>query len=114
MSRGDSAHLAKILRLARLIRVFVRGVEPLDFQRDLMRRSAVVSQFIALGLSTRRLCQGTKDVYPEVEWDAIEAFAERLIRDYETVDPLEVMKASTTLIPRILATIDRIGAPSEL
>lgn len=111
MNRGDSAHLAQILRVARSIRTFVRDVELADFERDLMRRSAVVSQFIALGLSTRRLSEVTKEAYCGIEWESIEAFAERLIRDCESVHPVEVLHAATTLIPRVLETIDRIGPP---
>jgi len=113
MNRGDSALLARILRVARSIRTFVRNIDPVDFQRDLMRRSAVVSQLISLGMTIKQLSETAKAAYPEIRWATIEAFSESLLRDYDNVHPDDVLHASRTLIPKILEEIDRIGPLSQ-
>jgi uncharacterized protein with HEPN domain len=113
MNKGDSAHLARVLRVARSIRTFVRNIDPIDFQQDLMRRSAVVSQLISLGMTVKQLSGTAKAAYPEIPWAMIEAFSESLLRDYDTIHPDDVLHVSRTLIPTILEEIDRIGPLSQ-
>jgi uncharacterized protein with HEPN domain len=97
--------LTKILTHARNAHGFVEGTDVRAFHSDLMRRSAVVGQMIALGLAIKGLSDETKAKLPEVPWSRLEAMADSLVRDYDDAGPDVILETATQVVPQVIRAV---------
>ncbi len=113
MLRLESRHLADLLRRARLIRQFVQGVDKEAFLLDIMRRSAVIAQIIAMAGTVRSIPEDFRTEHPSVPWDRILAFGDSLVRGSPPALFDEIWEYAQEIVPVIAAEIAAIFSPDE-
>jgi uncharacterized protein with HEPN domain len=113
LSGLESRQLADLLHRARLIRQFVRGVDEEAFLLDIMRRSAVIGQIIAMAGTARSIPEDFRTEHPSVPWDRILTFGDSLLRGSPPALFDEIWEYAQETVPVIAAEIAAIFAPDE-
>ena len=111
MPANDISYLTDILQAARLVQIFVEGVDKATFDRDLMRQSAVVRQIEIIGEATKRLSETFRAKHPDIPWRSMAGMRDILIHAYDHVDLNEVWHTATLAIPDLIAKIEPLVPP---
>jgi uncharacterized protein with HEPN domain len=101
----DPAYLLDLDHAASLILEFTRGVDKAAFMADTKTQSAVMHEIIILGEVVKRLSTRFKDAHPEIPWAAMAGMRNRLIHEYDDVDPVLVWDVVARDIPDFLAKL---------
>ena len=78
------------------------------FQNDLMTQDAVLRNLQILGESSQRLSASLKASRPEVDWQDIAAFRNRLVHDYQSINLKQVWQIITDDLPAFKQEIEAI------
>jgi uncharacterized protein with HEPN domain len=111
MSRHDLSYLTDILQAARLIEIFIQGVDKQEFYQDLMRQSAVIRQIEIIGEATKRLSDIFRNNHPEIPWRSMAGMRDILIHAYDHVDLDEVWNTATLAIPDLIQKVEALIPP---
>ena len=106
MHRDDQAILLDMVTAARLILRFRMGLDLEGFLADIKTQSAVCHQVLILGEAVKRLSAGFRSAHPEIPWSRIAKMRDKMIHQYEVVDPEEVWKAAEVDVPALLAALE--------
>lgn len=106
MQERDAAYLADILVAARLVQRFVAGVTREDFERDVMRESAVARQLEIVCEATKNVSEELRRAHPEIPWRKMAGMRDLLIHAYRRVDPAEVWQAATVAVPALISALE--------
>ncbi|MFB2981391.1 DUF86 domain-containing protein [Microseira sp. BLCC-F43] len=112
MQPRDLSSLVDILAAARLVQMFIAGVDRNTFETDLMRQSAVVRQLEIIGEATKRLSEAFRASHPKIPWRQMAGMRDILIHNYDDVDLDEVWNVATISIPELIQQIEPL-VPSE-
>ena len=109
MSKRDSILLLEdILDSAEKIK---RYTADLDFETFLVEDKtvdAVVRNFEIIGEAANRLSQEFKDKYPEIEWNRIRGFRNRIVHDYFGIDYRIVWSIIESYLDQLIENIEEI------
>jgi uncharacterized protein with HEPN domain len=87
MSKRDSKLLLEdILDSTQKIKQYTADLDFETFLADDKTIDAVVRNFEIIGEAANRLSQEFKDRYPEIEWNRIRGFRNRIVHDYFGID----------------------------
>jgi uncharacterized protein with HEPN domain len=87
MSRRDNhLLLVDMLEAANKIRKYVQNMDFEAFLSDDKTRDAVIRNFEIIGEAANRIHPDFKDTYPEIEWQRIRGFRNRVVHDYFGID----------------------------
>jgi len=111
MSR-DETTLLDIATAARLVLVFVQGLDKEDFLADIKTQSSVLYQLLVVGEAVKRLSREFRAQHSEIPWSLIAGMRDQLIHAYDVVDWDEVWKTVSSDVPALLAAIESL-LPSE-
>jgi len=111
MSR-DETTLLDIATAARLVLVFVQGLDKEDFLADIKTQSSVLYQLLVVGEAVKRLSREFRAQHSEIPWSLIAGMSDQLIHAYDVVDWDEVWKTVSSDVPALLAAIESL-LPSE-
>jgi uncharacterized protein with HEPN domain len=95
-----------MLDAARIILSHVAGVSEADFGADRVLQDAVLYRINVIGEAARRLSEDFRAQHPEVPWRDIIAMRNRVVRDYESVDPAKVWLASERDVPELIRLLE--------
>jgi uncharacterized protein with HEPN domain len=95
----DAATLADLIEACERIVTYTRGVEERAFYQDSLLYDAVIRQVSILGEAVKRLSAGLRSRHPDVPWQNIAGMRDRLIHDYDDIDPAEVWRTSRVDVP---------------
>ena len=84
--RGNRLLLADILEAASKIRKYLSGYTYSSFLKDDRTIDAVVRNFEVIGEATNRLDPAFKSNNPQVEWQKVVGFSNRIVHDYIGID----------------------------
>jgi uncharacterized protein with HEPN domain len=101
--RRDEATLLDISEAARRILQFKEGLSLESFLADVKTQSAMTHQFMIIGEAAKRLTPEFTSHHPAIPWQAMARMRDKLIHQYEAVDPYEVWKAAEKDIPELLS-----------
>ena len=105
-------YLLDVLEAARLLQMFVEGVDWETFENDLMRRAAVMRQLEIIGEAARRLSEETRLELSEIPWRQIIGMRNRLIHGYDDVDLAIVWDSVQNDLPPLIAQLEQV-VPTE-
>ena len=105
-------YLLDVLEAARLLQMFVEGVDWETFENDLMRRAAVMRQLEIMGEAARRLSEETRLELSEIPWRQIIGMRNRLIHGYDEVDLAIVWDSVQNDLPPLIAQLEQV-VPTE-
>jgi uncharacterized protein with HEPN domain len=105
-------YLLDVLEAARLLQMFVEGVDWETFENDLMRRAAVMRQLEIIGEAARRLSEETRLELSEIPWRQIIGMRNRLIHGYDDVDLAIVWDSVQNDLPPLIAQLEQV-VPAE-
>lgn len=111
MQPRDLSSLVDILAAARLVQMFIAGVDRTTFETDLMRQSAVVRQLEIMGEATKRLSEPFRASHPTIPWRQMAGMRDILIHNYDDVDLDEVWNVATISIPELIQQIEPLVPP---
>lgn len=94
-----------LVRAARLVLQFTRGIDRQAFEEDPKTQSAVLHQLMVMGEAAKRLSAGFRRRHSEVPWGPIAGMRDRLIHAYDVVDLYQVWVAVERDVPRLLAIL---------
>lgn len=102
----DEATLLDIVRAARLVIEFKRGMDKPAFLEDAKTQSAILHQLMVIGEAVKRLSQDFRARHPQIPWALIAAMRDKLIHAYDIVDLDEVWKTAEVDVPDLLSAIE--------
>jgi|SRR6056297_1144215 len=109
MSNRDSRLLLEdILDSAKKIKQYTADLEFEAFLADDKTVDAVVRNFEIIGEAANRLSQEIKDKYPEIEWNRIRGFRNRIVHDYFGIDYRIVWTIIETYLDGLIDNIKSI------
>lgn len=78
------------------------------FQNDLMAQDAVLRNLQIMGESTQRLSASLKASWPDIDWQDIAAFRNRLVHDYQSINLKQVWQIIADDLPAFKQEIEAI------
>lgn len=106
----DAAWLKDMHRFATLVMTFLTGVSEDAFLKDLRTQGAVLHYVTLLGEAARRVSQGYRDEHPEVDWQGIVSFRNRIVHDYDQYNLDIVWLIVRDDVPKLLLVLEPLIA----
>ena len=76
------------------------------FQASLMAQDAVLRNLQIMGESTQRLSDSLKSSRPDIQWQDIAAFRNRLVHDYQSINLAQIWQIITDDLPAFKQQIE--------
>ena len=113
MQPPDYTWLADVLISARYVQSFVDGVDRDEFDRNAMRRSAIIHQLLLIGEATKRVSDPFRTAHPDIPWRRMAGMRDRLIHDYRREDLDIVWSTATEMIPQLIRQVEPLVPPMD-
>jgi uncharacterized protein with HEPN domain len=107
-SRNTTLLLGDILESARRIQRYTAGMHFQEFQNDEKTVDAVVRNFEIIGEAAGRLPAEFRAAQPDMDWQRLRGFRNRIVHDYFGVDVAIVWKIIESYLPELVATVENI------
>jgi uncharacterized protein with HEPN domain len=78
------------------------------FLSDAKTQDAVYRNFEIIGEAVKRISEGTRNKYKDIQWKQISGFRDILIHQYEGIDPEEVWNIVETILPALKTKVSKI------
>ncbi|WP_420401652.1 DUF86 domain-containing protein [Flagellimonas sp.] len=88
--RDDSLLIADMLESAQKVISYTKGISYEGFEADDKTVDAVIRNFEIIGEAANRLGEKFKADNPEIEWDQLRGFRNRIVHEYFGID-LEIV-----------------------
>ncbi len=98
----DEVVLLDIVRAARLVLEFQRGMDEAAFLADLKTQSAILHQLMVLGEAVKRLSTEFRNSHGGIPWSLMAGMRDKLIHGYDIVDLGQVWETATKDVPELL------------
>jgi len=110
MSKRESRLLiGDILESARKILDYTAGQSFNDFTKDSKTLDAVIRNFEIIGEAANRLPEDFKATFPEIDWQRIRGFRNRIVHDYFGIDYSIVWTIKETFLPQMIAQLQLLS-----
>lgn len=103
--RDDRVYLWDMLTAARAVVDFSQGRTLLEYQSDLLLRSAVEGQIEIIGEAARRISTAFRESHPEIPWRPIQAQRHVLAHDYGEIKHDRIWRVAEKHIPELIALL---------
>lgn len=109
MSKRDTLVLLEdMFQSAQKIKRYTHDLDFNTFLTDDKTMDAVVRNFEIIGEAANRIEQDFKDEYPEIEWNRIRGFRNRIVHDYFGIDYEIVWEIVVTYLDELIDWLDKI------
>jgi uncharacterized protein with HEPN domain len=105
MNSRDQSSLIDIITACQLALEFIDGLNQSDFTDDRKTQSATLYQLAIIGEAVKRLSPEFREQHPAISWRAIAGMRNKLVHDYEGVDPNRIWLTLQTSIPELLSFV---------
>lgn len=79
-----------------------------EFVNDSKTVDAVIRNFEIIGEAANRLPEDFKDAHPDIEWNRIRGFRNRIIHNYFGIDYTIVWQIKNSFLPQILSALSSL------
>ena len=111
MSKRDSHLLiTDILESASKILDYTSGLDFEEFTTDSKTIDAVIRNFEIIGEAAGRLPEDFKENYPEIDWQRIRGFRNRIVHDYFGIDYSIVWNIKESFLPELIKNLGKISS----
>ena len=86
MSRNDLLYLKDILKAVGRIETYISNVDVENFKTDNMRVDSVLFNLMTIGEAVKNIPDSLRNQYPEVRWNDIGRFRDRVVHHYFGLD----------------------------
>ena len=107
----DLLFLLRILEACEKIRLYSNGYsDAMDFfeANDQKEFNACLSLLAQIGEQANKISAETKEIYPEVNWDKIYGYRNRIVHDYTGIDKFLTFEIIVESVPLLLESVYRI------
>jgi uncharacterized protein with HEPN domain len=94
-----------VLEAAKKIRAYTKGLSLDKFVHDEKTIDAVIRNFEIIGEASNRLPDEYRAKHPEIEWDRIIGFRNRIVHDYFGIDHSIVWNIIQKYIPDLIKAL---------
>lgn len=106
----DAAWVKDMHRFATLVTSFLSGISEDGFLSDLKTQGAVLHYVTVLGEAARRVSPAYRDAHPEVNWQGIVSFRNRIVHEYDDYNLDVVWDIVKTDVPVLLSALNPLVA----
>jgi uncharacterized protein with HEPN domain len=106
--RSAELLLEDILESCDRILEYTKGMTFEEFQKNYLVIDAVVRNFTVIGEAANRIPDNFKMKHPEIDWDRIRGFRNRIVHDYFGIDYQIVWIIIDNNIPELRELVNRI------
>jgi uncharacterized protein with HEPN domain len=103
--RGPRLLVSDILESSFKILDYTAGQSFEDFKNDSKTVDAVIRNFEIIGEAANRLQAEFKDSFPEIDWNRIRGFRNRIVHDYFGIDHSIVWTIKEAFLPQMIAQL---------
>ena len=79
-----------------------------DFTKDEKTIDAVIRNFEIIGEAANRLPDNFKENHPEIDWQRIRGFRNRIVHDYFGIDFTIVWKIKNSFLPTLISKLETL------
>lgn len=87
---------------------FVRGRSREDLDQDRLLNLALTRLVVIIGEAANRIPTDEQQMYREIDWPKIVGMRNRLIHEYDVVDPDILWETAVQDLPPLISAIERI------
>ena len=98
----DSAFLKDIFIAAKEAVSFIKGISENQFQKDSLRKSAVIRQLEIIGEAANRISEEFKEKHSQIPWAEMMGMRNRLIHGYDDIDLTIVWRVVYKELPLLI------------
>jgi len=106
--REDILLFEDMLEAAQKIKRYTRGMDYEDFVSDDKTMDAVVRNFEIIGEAANRFDSVTRERYPEIEWNRIRGFRNRIVHEYFGIDYEIVWSITESYLAELIEWLEKI------
>lgn len=111
--RDDASYFLDMLIAARKIRMFVTGLNEMDFEHSQLHQSAVMRELLVIGEAARGVSVEGKLQHPEVKWDEMLGMRNRLVHEYFRIQLRLVWETVIDDIPVLITQLEPLIPPED-
>ncbi len=100
--RSPELLIQDIIEAAQKILDYTKGLNYEEFKADSMRVDAVIRNFEIIGEAANRLPDQTKEEIPEIDWNKIRGFRNRVAHDYMGINYNIVWQIREEYLPNLI------------
>ena len=98
----DSAFLKDIFIAAKEAVSFIKGISENQFQKDSLRKSALIRQLEIIGEAANRISEEFKEKHSQIPWAEMMGMRNRLIHGYDDIDLTIVWRVVYKELPLLI------------
>ena len=106
--RSPKLLVEDILESAKKIQRYTDGLNFEQFTLDEKTVDAVARNFEIIGETANRLPEEFKSLHPNIEWNRIRGFRNRIVHDYFGIDYEIVWKIKENYLPELEAELEKL------
>jgi len=110
--KDDRVYLWDMLTAARAVVGFTGRRTLVEYESDLLLRSAVERQIEIIGEAARRISKEFQEAHPEIPWRPIQAQRHVLAHDYGEIKHDRIWRVAEMHIPELIALLEPL-VPSQ-
>ncbi|MBI4403549.1 MAG: DUF86 domain-containing protein [Deltaproteobacteria bacterium] len=111
--RHDQVYIEHMAKAAELTIAFVQGITKEQFEKDLMRQSAVMKQLEIIGEAAGNLSEKFRSDHPAIPWKKIIGMRNILIHAYHRANMDTIWRTTQKSIPSLLSNLKKISSVSS-
>ena len=113
--KDDRVYLWDMLTAARAVVDFTHKRTLVEYESDLLLRSAVERQIEIIGEAARRISKEFQESHPEIQWRPIQAQRHVLAHDYGEIKHDRIWRVAETRVPELIAQLEPLvpSPPAE-
>lgn len=108
-NRSPELLIEDIFEAAQKIQRYSAGVTFDEFVSDEKTIDAVVRNFEIIGEAANRLPNEFRTQYPNINWDRIRGFRNRIVHDYFGIDYSIVWKIIENYLPKLITELQKLN-----
>lgn len=109
----DESNVLDMLIAARQAREYTEGMSWEKFSEDRRTQDATMRQLEIVGEAARRVSADFREHHPQIPWEQIVAFRNRLLHEYSRVRVPQVWDVLRNEVPELIRSLEPLVPPED-